>query len=389
MTTPADPPPAPFEQAARLAADALYARVGRIPADPYTPDRRSRLTDRLKSYLSRTGQRLIAIAERKDFRRSWFHCCSLLALVAAHRAGHAEALDRLRAVLARQFAADGSPRFRLIGAFQAMGGYPLCYAAEKSDGDARLRAAARHMRDFICSRPRAANGAILYSERTDLVLVDLIGMACPFLAAYARTFRDDEAMLLCRTYVEEFWRWNIDAETGLPFHGYKHGAATGLGLKGWGRGVGWYTMGLVDTWAELGDEGDETFRVRIADELRRVFATLARWQRGNGHWGEQIEGGEIRADASATAFCAYALVRAARTGLIGAEFDPVTRAALAALVQAMTPDGRIRGSSAEARGLGIVGVPLGTQPWTDALAAAALLEAGALPRLGGQTSERG
>ncbi|WP_333672634.1 hypothetical protein [Elioraea tepidiphila] len=38
MTTPAVPPPAPFEQAARLAAHALYARAERIPADPYTPD---------------------------------------------------------------------------------------------------------------------------------------------------------------------------------------------------------------------------------------------------------------------------------------------------------------------------------------------------------------
>jgi rhamnogalacturonyl hydrolase YesR len=389
MTKQPEPESVAVLKAARLAASTLQAKAGQIPADPYTPTRWGRLVDRLNSYLSRAGQRLIAISEQKDFRRSWFHCCFLLALVAAHRAGDAEALDRLRAVLARQFAADGSPRFRLIGAFQAMGGYPLCYAAERTDGDARFAAAARRLRDFLCSRRRAANGAILYSDRTDLVLVDLIGMACPFLAVYARLFRDDEAMQLCRTYVEEFWRWNVDPETGLPFHGYKYGAATGLGLKGWGRGVGWYTLGLVDTWAELSDAANETFRRRIADELRRVFATLARWQRTNGHWGEQIEGGEIRADSSATAFVAYAFVRAARTGMIGEEFDPVIRAALAALAQAMTPDGRIRGSSAEAKGLGIVGVPLGAQPWTDALAAAALLEAGAFPRLRGETNERG
>lgn len=67
-----------------------------------------------------------------------------------------------------------------------------------------------------------------------MLLVDSLGMLCPFLAGYGRDFQDRDAVALARTQLLRFVELNLDSDSRLPFHGYFAGG----GLIGSGRTVG-------------------------------------------------------------------------------------------------------------------------------------------------------
>jgi unsaturated rhamnogalacturonyl hydrolase len=204
------------------------------------------------------------------------------------------------------------------------------------------------------------------------VYVDTIGMICPFLAYYARLTSDKSALKFCSDHVLTFVARNIDAETHLPFHAYHDPGASRLGLHGWGRGTGWYVLGLCDIAAELIDEPE--LKEAIVGEIRHVAGSLKRFQKPNGNWAIQIPVPEGPDDLSATAFCAYGLARAMRLGILDSSYFAVLGRAIAALAKDTDAHGRLRNSSAEAYGVGSYGLTRGIQPWGNGIAAAAAFE---------------
>src|SRR5690606_10623114 len=130
----------------------------------------------------------------------------------------------------------------------------------------------------------------------------------------------------------------------------------------WGRGVGWYLLGLVETIPEL--PRDHPARPALEAALQRAANALRGLQRPDGHWAWCALTPDEPRDASATSFCGYALARAAVEGLIDAQdFGPCLDRARAALERETGPDGRVGGGSGECRGLGIYAMTFGPQPW--------------------------
>jgi Glycosyl Hydrolase Family 88 len=112
-----------------------------------------------------------------------------------------------------------------------------------------------------------------------VILVDTLGMICPFLTRYGHDFAEPAAAKLALRQLSAFYGVNLDPDSGLPFHGYICGGPFRLGLHGWGRGVGWYLMGLVDTLIEAADKQDQA----LYASLQKVVLSLSRWQRSDGH----------------------------------------------------------------------------------------------------------
>ncbi|MEO6436448.1 MAG: glycoside hydrolase family 88 protein, partial [Tepidisphaeraceae bacterium] len=106
--------------------------------------------------------------------------------------------------------------------------------------------------------------------------LDGIFMACPFMAEYGaltgdKTWQDEAAaqILLIAKHTR-------DAKTGLFYHGWDASRAepwankeTGLSQCVWGRAMGWYAMGIVETLEELPAEHPKR------GELIALFAGLA------------------------------------------------------------------------------------------------------------------
>ena len=317
--------------------------------------------------LIRIRDRLDRQIGRRTMDNDWPDGLAALALAAAVRQGIAPATDTgLRDFFERRIDARGGWRQPPTRPSACMSGYGLLVLADR-ESDPRYRIALDQLADFLLhGMPRLLDGSIPYLRHLNLALVDTLGMICPFLAGYGRRFDCPPASALSVHLLQRFIDDAVDHETGLPYHGYRPGSASRLGPHGWGRGTGWYLIGLVDTLLEL----DETAvnRDRLATALRTAAASLVRLQRPDGHWGWMVPMPEGCPDTSVAAFCGYALARGRREGLLDASVDPAIRLAWSGLVTALRDDGALNGASGECFGVGHYSMIFGPQIWAGSAA---------------------
>ena len=224
------------------------------------------------------------------------------------------------------------------------------------------------------------HGSFIYNPRRleNYVLVDGIGMVCPFLTLYGIRYQNDTAVRMAITQLDEFMRYGTDEVSGLPYHGFElmehdavnfdgqkrektdssvseqnqAGMSTSeqdltsskkLGLTGWGRAVGWLMMGLAGTLAHMrGTKWEETEDYsRIRQYLCDIISVISEYQGEDGlfPWHFVTSGskeyvasgnsvatdmaqntdsavnGPVHSDTSATAMICYALAAAVKQGV--------------------------------------------------------------------------
>ena len=72
---------------------------------------------------------------------------------------------------------------------------------------------------------------------------DAIGMYVPFLVEYYKNISSDSlALHIAKDNIEEFYKYGVDKETGIPMHGYVLDSKIKVGSANWGRGIGWYLL---------------------------------------------------------------------------------------------------------------------------------------------------
>lgn len=105
--------------------------------------------------------------------------------------------------------------------------------------------------DYIDSRTTDNSNIISYREKSNNHLVDAIGMFVPFLIEYAKlldpdssAYKNTKAYQIAYDNVEEFYKFGCDKDTGIPMHGYNKETHVKVGSANWGRGIGWYLLGL-------------------------------------------------------------------------------------------------------------------------------------------------
>lgn len=335
---------------------------------PSRPGRGHRL---LSSVSEAIVRRLRTFTEQTSVDVQWPGALCALALARAAETGDKNTLSRLIEYADTLLTPEGRWRTQLESAPQALDGYNLLILhriAPSERYETAIRAMASH---FLNDCPRLG-GCLPYSRSGNLMLVDTLGMLCPFLAAFGRDFKDEQAIHLAKTQLQDFIDRNLDPSSHLPFHGYFAGGPYRLGAHAWGRGVGWYMLGLVDTIIEL-DPAEKGY-AELKHALSQTAQALQGFQRADGNWGWAIVLPETRSDTSVASFCGYALARARHADLISADHDHMIAHALAALEAASEPDGTVGNSSGECRGLTDYSRSFGPQPWVQGTAAAFVIE---------------
>lgn len=95
-------------------------------------------------------------------------------------------------------------------------------------------------------------GTVPYnSEIPDIRFVDTVGMICPFLIRYANEYKKYEYIDIAVKQINEYRKFGFDDRTGLPFHCFNAKTEAQLGIIGWGRGCGWWAVGIADSLKEL------------------------------------------------------------------------------------------------------------------------------------------
>ncbi|HKO95256.1 MAG TPA: glycoside hydrolase family 88 protein [Polyangiaceae bacterium] len=221
--------------------------------------------------------------------------------------------------------------------------------------DERYKTAAGQLRRQLERHPRTKEGAFWHKQRYPSQLwLDGVYMGMPFLAHYSRAF---EAGRSLDEVIKEFelTRQHLrDPATGLYWHAWDEAKrqswadpATGLSKIYWGRGLGWFSMAVVDVLDHI-PEDDAKHREPLLAIVRELAPALLTVQDKATHtWWQVLDRptapGNYR-ESSASAMFAYFLAKSVRKGYLPDAYRARAVEAFDGLVAEFVrvhPDGRI------------------------------------------------
>lgn len=221
-------------------------------------------------------------------------------------------------------------------------GKPLFLLYEKTK-DEKYRKAIEILRQQMREHPRTSEGGFWHKKRyPNQMWLDGLYMGAPFLAQYAKVFKepalfDDviKQFVLMETHAR-------DDKTGLLYHGWDESRQqkwadpkTGRSPAFWGRAMGWYAMGLVETLDYI--PLDHPRRRELIAILQRLAEAVTRVQDPkSGLWWQVVdqpgrEGNYL--EASVSTMFSFAFLKASRLGYIDAKYGDVARRAYAGILQ--------------------------------------------------------
>jgi unsaturated rhamnogalacturonyl hydrolase len=99
----------------------------------------------------------------------------------------------------------------------------------------------------------------------------------------------------------------------------------------WGRGDGWVAAGMTEMLRTL--PADHPQRARILAGYRKMMASLLKYQRKDGSWGQLIDRDESWSESSSSAMFSFALITGVKNGwLDAASYGPAARKGWLAVV---------------------------------------------------------
>lgn len=127
--------------------------------------------------------------------------------------------------------------------------------------------------------------------------VDTIGLVCPFLIKYAQCYSVAEAQQLALRQLHEYDA-ALHPRFGLPPHAYDLRTQLPRGIYDWGRGNGWYILGLVEMYRQLSTGSDKE---ELANRIIQLSNNLLPFQLSTGGFASQLFATDLPAEGSATA----------------------------------------------------------------------------------------
>ena len=221
-------------------------------------------------------------------------------------------------------------------------GKPLFLLYEKTRDD-KYRKAIETLREQLRGQPRNADGGFWHKKRyPHQMWLDGLYMAAPFLAQYGKVFHEPAAFDEVITQFVLMEKHARDDTTGLLTHGWDESREqkwadpkTGRSPAFWGRAMGWYAMGLVETLDFI--PPDHPRRGELIAILQRLTEAIHRVQDPkSGVWWQVVDqpGREKNyLESSASAMFTYVLLKSSRLGYIDAKYNAVGRRAYDGLLK--------------------------------------------------------
>ena len=186
----------------------------------------------------------------------------------------------------------------------------LGYAILKTDGiDVNKYKPAFDTLYRLINDLKGNDGTIAYrNHMPNFRYVDTIGFISPFLVRYGLLFNQPSAIELGINQIREYTKYAMLQDQFIPCHTYNIQTKLPVGLFGWGRGLGWYAIGLIDTWNEL--PATHPNKAELTEMVQRFAKMAMQFQNENGSWNWLIVNNQSQSDSSATASLAWFLANA-------------------------------------------------------------------------------
>jgi unsaturated rhamnogalacturonyl hydrolase len=230
----------------------------------------------------------------------------------------------------------------------------LLFGLWERTADDRYRRAADVLRQQLRTHPRTPEGGFWHKQiYPQQMWLDGLYMGQPFFAEYAAAFNEPAAYDDIAQQFLLVARHTRDPRTGLMYHAWDFAkaqpwadTASGLSQHFWGRAMGWYVMGVVETLDHF--PADHPDRAAIIQTLRDAAEGIAAVQDPvTGLWWnvmDQPNRAGNYLEASSSSMFAYALARAARLGYIDPEYRAVAERGFNGLLSNLVrenPDGTV------------------------------------------------
>ncbi|CAI8721669.1 hypothetical protein BHU24_13215 [Bacillus pseudomycoides] len=193
--------------------------------------------------------------------------------------------------------------------------------------------------------------------------VDTIGFICPFLVCYGTKFNKDDCIDLAVKQIKEYEQYGMLDKHSLPCHVYKIENKVPLGLYGWGRGLGWFAIGLIDAWNELPQ--DSKYKFAFEESVKRFAEAAMSFQQDNGSWNWTVTRNESRSDSSATATLGWFMLNASKIEKVSKECLDSTEKAMSYLMKVTRKDGAVDFSQGDTKDIGVYSTLFNILPFTQ------------------------
>lgn len=208
------------------------------------------------------------------------------------------------------------------------------------------------------------DGTVSYKSYTKKSrYVDTIGFICPFLILYGQQFNVPEAVDLGINQIKEFRKFGMYPKMELPCHTYSVETKIPVGLFGWGRGLGWYAIGLIDSWKAL--DTSHPMKQEMTTWVEDFAAMAMTFQNSNGAWGWIVTQQGARLDSSTTATLAWFLKEASSIPTIKKESMDGCQNALKYLMKVTRRDGSVDFSQGDTKAIGVHSQDFDILPFTQ------------------------
>ena len=200
--------------------------------------------------------------------------------------------------------------------------------------------------------------------------VDTVGFISPFLVRYGLKYNDEKAIELGIKQITEYYKYGFDSESNIPFHAYDVNNKYKLGLCGWGRGLGWFAIGLIDAWREL--PNNNKYKNIVEEIVIKYANTILKLQLDNGGFGWTVTRKETRIDSSTTATLGYFLVCASEIEEITDKCLEGYNKTIKYLMSVTKKNGEIDFSQGDTKDIGVYSILFDILPFAQGFALRAI-----------------
>lgn len=213
---------------------------------------------------------------------------------------------------------------------------------------------------------KGTDGTVSYKKHNaHYRFVDTVGFICPFLVTYGMKFSDSEAVELGVQQILEYQKYGMMPNENIPCHTYLTVSKIPAGLYGWGRGLAWFALGLIDSWNSLPDGHPR--KMTLQELVVKTAGSALKFQRENGGFNWLLFVKESRFDSSTTAAMCWFFTLAAQIPEIAQQCLAARESGLKYLQSVTRRNGAVDFSQGDTKGIGVYSQNFDILPFTQGL----------------------
>lgn len=210
-------------------------------------------------------------------------------------------------------------------------------------GNLEYRSQCEEQARFVMAQARRADeGMFEHTMHGDTyagqVWADTLFMCAIFLARYGQFTGNEMYLREAARQLILHYKYLINQETGLMFHGYNCKTRSNMSAVHWGRANGWAVVSSIEILDLLPSYFKE--REKIIENLNAHLSAIARYA-DNGRWHTVLDHPETYLETTAGACFCFGMTAGVKRGYIKDDYAMLSEQALAALIDHIDPSGEV------------------------------------------------